>query len=892
MPRRHYFPSPRQPWPIFRTWLAILLVAALGSAIPAHAQDSGEASASNPNSSLPNLAGTGEVKLQVERFGVGGLSRPGEWAGIRIRFLDSSPKQRDIIIRLSGLDPDGDTPLVQREITANPGVWQSTWMYCRLPFWFNGTDALTLSASEAIDAQGQVGPEVSSSGFRAGRLLGRVQIAPRGPGSVLEPSVGLAGVVGTGTYGMMQYSTRINGSPWTPLGHELLQVSPRLEPSDFPDRWQGLLPFSVLVWGSGDPAELRGERAKAVRDWVTRGGHLVVLLPPLGETWTNKVSNELADLLPNVTIQRKEGVDLNPMRALITAKKDAVLPRSVVLHTFRPAEGTAISDAASIFETPAGECIAARRIIGSGAVTLVGLDLSNRALADRDLLEADVFWNRLLGRRGELMGSSDLTALANQTPGMTSRTATRFDSEIASQIAKTGRSAAGVLLGLSVFVLYWLAAGPLGYAYLKRKKQTRHAWLAYLGTAAVFTAIAWGGATLLRPSTASGSHLTLLDHIYGQPTQRARSWFTVLIPRYGDARIAIGEPQKAGAPSVESASTNLLTAFDAPWVDERQIATFPDARGYIVDARSPDRADVPVRSTVKQLQADWSGGPRWEMPRPIRPAATVAQQPIESTSDDAPRLWLDENRRPRGMLTHKLPGVLENVVVFVVAGQRPLNAREPQLSAQAQAFKISAWGPGDTLDLSKLGVAEKPTSAETFLDNLISSGRLFDDVTNRMSATPGGLTEQMNALAFFTQLGPPDFRSTGAGGRAQPVAQRAAAHGWDLGRWFTQPCIIIVGQLGIDKGLESPVPITLDGRAVPLTGRTVVRWVYPLDAAPPKYPAIEATGEGAPEGSPAARPLFEPTPQKDKPESPTQESPNPDASTPGGNSPSAAFEGN
>jgi hypothetical protein len=112
------------------------LVAALGSVIPAHAQDSGEASASNPNSSLPNLAGTGEVKLQVERFGVGGLSRPGEWAGIRIRFLDSSPKQRDIIIRLSGLDPDGDTPLVQREITANPGVWQSTWMYCRLPFWF------------------------------------------------------------------------------------------------------------------------------------------------------------------------------------------------------------------------------------------------------------------------------------------------------------------------------------------------------------------------------------------------------------------------------------------------------------------------------------------------------------------------------------------------------------------------------------------------------------------------------------------------------------------------------------------------------------------------------------------------------------------------------------
>ena len=36
---------------------------------PARAQKAPDAAASGPNSSLPNIAGTGEVKLQVERFG-------------------------------------------------------------------------------------------------------------------------------------------------------------------------------------------------------------------------------------------------------------------------------------------------------------------------------------------------------------------------------------------------------------------------------------------------------------------------------------------------------------------------------------------------------------------------------------------------------------------------------------------------------------------------------------------------------------------------------------------------------------------------------------------------------------------------------------------------------
>lgn len=835
-----------------RTWCdfvrlcVVALVLAISPLVAsARAQDVAGA-ASGPDAALPNIAGSGEVRLNVERFGVGDMIRPGDWSGVRIKFFDSAAKQRDIILRLAGPDPDGDTWLSQRELTANPGVWQSSWLYLRLPFWFNSTDALTLSAYEALDAEGQQSPEVSATGFRPGRLLGRVQIAPRGGMNVVEASVAMAGVIGTGGYGMLQYSTRTNAAPWTPLGHELLQVTPRLEPDELPDRWQGLASYSALVWGSGEPSELRGDRGRALREWVNRGGHLVIILPPVGETWTSAVSNELSDLLPAVRIERREAVDLTPYRPLFTDKKLAVMPKSAVVHFFRPASDALPSEAIPIFDSPDGDCVVVRRLVGIGAVTLIGLDLTNRAFADLDVLEADVFWNRLLGRRGQLEGSAELNAMALTTPGLTSRTLTRFDSEISSQIARTGRSATGVLMGLVVFIAYWLVAGPLGYALLKRKGMVRHAWMAYLGTAGLFTAIAWGGATLLRPSQTTGTHLTLLDHVYGQPVQRARSWFSLLIPRYGEAQVAIGEPQpRAGSISAAAPSADLLWAFDPPWADQRQIASFPDSRGYIVDSRAPNRAAFPVRSTVKQLQADWSGGPRWNMPRPVSPPAASSPPSAQSTpsasSSEPPRLWLDENRNANGLVAHDLPGELEDVVVMIVAGQRPLNVGEPLLTAQARAFKIRRWAPGDLLDLSKLRSGENAAAAEEFLRNLISSGRRFDDVLNRMSAGSVGITDQLYAIAFFTHLTPPDFREAAIAQRALPVAQRGATHCYDLGRWFTQPCIIIVGQMGAEKGVDSPVPITLDGEPVKMSGRTVVRWVYPLDAEPPRYPAVETT---------------------------------------------------
>lgn len=81
-------------------------------------------------------------------------------------------------------------------------------------------------------------------------------------------------------------------------------------------------------------------------------------------------------------------------------------------------------------------------------------------------------------------------------------------------------------------------------------------------------------------------------------------------------------------------------------------------------------------------------------------------------------------------------------------------------------------------------------------------------------------------------------------------------HGWDLGRWFTQPSLIVTGVLEIDQDDASengmPTPVWIDGRKVPASGTTIVTWVYPFAPAPPEYLDIagessseeEADGEG------------------------------------------------
>lgn len=785
-----------------------------------------------------------EVRIDLDRFGVGNIARPGDWAGIRVRVQDAALKSRDVIVRLATRDVDGDSPWYERAITTNPGVQQGVWLYARLPFADLSRTSMTISVHEAIPSPDDPG---APTGFVAGRLLGRSSVSPRGA-SVLAPNEGMIAILGPQPYGLQPYNQQAPNTtmPILPLGHEISTLAGGLAPADLPDQWQGLAPFPVLIWGQGEVSELRGDRARAVRDWVNRGGHLVVILPPVGQAWTNPTSNDLYDIMPVVSVTRREGVDLAPLRPILTSDANATMPGSVVLHHFTPVQGATPAEAVRLLVTPDGECVVVRRSVGAGAVTLVGIDLNLGRLAQFQLIDADVFWHRVLGRRGATNVSIDAIMKSKGGLGISaSRTFWAYDQDIAEMIAQRGQAAAGVALGFVVFVLYWLIAGPVGFGLLRVKKLSHHAWLAFVAAAAAFTAAAWGGATLLRPSKVAATHVTILDHVYGQPVQRARGWFSILIPWYGERAISVGEPGLEG-----THGSNLLAAWE-PFSAEFMTdpSSFPDARGYAIDARAPSRAVVPSRATSKQVQAEWAGGPRWRGPRPVDPAGTGTEVALAIHPEATTVQPLIT-----GTLVHELPGTLRNMFIIVVRGQSPLSDRRagvgviPAALPQVQGFVFtgppSGWPAETPLPLDRFTIRAGNALATSYdisrfverFRPVIPGGFISGPVRPDINKAP----ERFAALALFHHLAPPDFegaRVSNDGAGLTYAAYRSSTHGYDLSRWMTQPCIIILGTVGdADAGVESPIPINVDAQAVPTRGMTVYRWVYPLPDRPPRYP--------------------------------------------------------
>lgn len=793
-------------------------------------------------------AATGEVKVELAESGVGGVVRPGDWCGLRLRLTDTASTQREVLVRIHGSDPDGDIPLYQREQTTNPGTRQDVWLYPRLSFKLARGMSLTVTVNESIEGEG---PD-SLNGRRPGRLLARAQITLQG---VVPPQSGLIGVVyqqqvsrTLGLSGYMGSKLHTSNETWHTYGHERSAMA-ELGPADLPDRWMGLAPMDALVWAGGDPAELRGDRDRSVREWVERGGHLIVVLPAVGQTWSSATTNQLYDMMPVVAISREENVPMADYRPLLTNRARAMFPTTGVVHSFKPMAEAKPNEAIPILNGPDGRCVVVRRLVGAGAVTWIGLDLNTTILAQGSSIDADVFWNRVLGKRMATTDPEDekTTGDALIRMGLLNRQGVLFDEAIPGAINRKGSVALGILGAFGLFVLYWLIAGPLGFALLKRQNWQRHAWLAFVAAATGFTLISWGSATTLRPHNIDALHLTLLDHVYGQPIQRARMWASVLVPGYGTGTIAIGDRDATAGRSL-----NAVTVWDSSSDEASGWGGFPDARGYPVDTRVPDRWTFPTRATVKQIQADWAGGPVWKMPVPLgagdEGVGQLTINPASAVQRGEPYVT--------GVLKHEMPGSLRNVVVVAVRGQTDLQPSRTrmttlsqQLLANAYAWAITnEWRPGESLDLSII-TQSRVTDAdgrvvparipllETYLLGQVPALQAYQWSTGG-NPDPYTAEKKLRSLAFFNHLPPPTPDSS----NQSYAAQRTSTHGWDLGLWLTQPCIIVIGDV---DGVDSPVPLQIDGEPVPSRreSRVMVRWVYPLSANPPGHPKLLETNE-------------------------------------------------
>lgn len=775
----------------------------------------------------------GEVLIELGEgsFGVGGVARPGTWTGIRLRIDDPSAEARELLVRVAGTDPDGDTPMYE-QVVATGGGAVDAWAYVRLPTGLAAGDLFAVSAFEAIATEDPERP------YRAGRFVGRAFVGAR---LVVEASDGLIGVVNQrGSLGLSQFSLASQQGSFSPLGNERTEVVSQLGAESLPDRWMGLSGFEAIVWGDVSPTGLGTERPAAIAEWVLRGGHLVVVLPESAQEWTSG-ANPLQSILPRVSVRAVESsYPIDSLMGLFDwTRSVATLETpdpSVVVRELIPDPTARSGEAMAILSDREGRVLVSRRLVGQGMVTLVGINLNARGFLKHNLPRAEAFWSRILGRRGQYKSIAELndptTDLGKLGAMSRSRDVRWYDDDVASLIATSGRSAAALLLAFVTFTIYWGAAGPVGYWVLKRFSLVRHAWVMFLAMAGVFTLIAWSGAFALRPKSVSARHVSIIDHVYEQPVQRAIAWMSLLVPYYGEGTLRVADPAEGAL-----IGTDRLHNLVAPW-SPRQAregeGRFPDVRGYSIDARDPDRVTFPTRATVKQLEVQWAGEAlaAWRMPRPVLP---------EGAGDSGePRLSIDDRGFARGVLRHDLAGDLVDVVVIAARRQNSIGtALRDGLFVSARAAKRLRWAPGEAWDLASIDATGWEPLNLT-LDALVPQAR--GALSAGEETLFGTVEERLLGMSLFHLLEPPAYTVSSTSSATLP--RRWQMHGWDLSKWLTQPCIIVIGHMNEDA--PSPVPMVFGsgGREFPTRGRTLVRWVYPLEADPPDWVEIDGAGGG------------------------------------------------
>jgi hypothetical protein len=795
--------------------------------------------------------GSGEIDLTVRSFGVGNNARPGEWIGVWVEISDHADKARNVIVRIVDRDLDGDDALMQRTIVTNPGATQRVWLYMRLPFGDASSTDYDLTASDAV-ASGS--GEGDAQQYSPGRLLGTLRYTV--PTSAAVPmGIGTLPVVGPHGSGLEQYMwvpDTTGGFPKYALtGHEFTKVSTGLNLASLPDRWQGYSGITALAWTSAasedNPLNLRKDQADAIREYVKRGGHFVIVLPNVGQNWLAQPNNALAEILPAAKVTRTEGVSLEKYRTLLTGDTEVAYPAESVVHSFAPEGTTWPGDTFPLMVGPDGETVVLRRVVGAGIVTVVGFDLASIKLQQRThAFMAERFWNRVLGKRLRIPTPAEIAAgrKGQPTPGFVKdKEADSYDwtgqindidRSVVAAVNNEGTAAVGLLLAFVVFAGYWLLAGPVGYFVLKQRNWKQHAWVAFMLATGVFTAVSWGGASVLKGRRISGHHLTIIDSVYGQPVQRGRAWIGLILPKYGEQEVALASSSGSGMEW-----HNLISTWENPSVTGNTgWSTFPDARPYVVDCRTPDTIRFPARATTKQIQMDWAGAlpDGWVMPHPLAdPSVPVGKEiRIVDKPDQKERSWAIE-----GQVVHNLPAALKNVWVTVVRApieRIALPATELQVSAYM--VRLSAdWKPGEPLTLDSL--LTKPISMSDRADAALS--RIVPEPSR--TGFPGDYrTDDMARAISFMDMAKPADPVKGSNYATRTILNRNSTHGLDLSRWLSQPCIIIIGELGSnDRGdenqVECPLPIRVDNLAPNdarkrLTGRTIVRWIYPLEAAP------------------------------------------------------------
>lgn len=762
-----------------------------------------------------------EVLLDIEQgfLGLDGYVRPGTWTPIRLSVDNLAADDRDVIFRWEHQDEDGDRVSAERKVTlTRQRDDQPVWLYAAVPMTTSRDTRWNLRATDA----------------ESGELLAAASVQPNAE-LLLRDSEQLIAVTSTADLGLTDYQR--HETQQAPI-----QLVRGLSLSRLPDRWQGLEALSTFIWTQdlgGDPADpLQVSEAAllALREWVYRGGHLVVMLPEVGQTWT---SSPLADMLPVSAGQLRQGENETwPFLPWIGgSKSDEVQPLTVTRFDV----GVDDPRATVVLRDDDDEPIVVAARYGFGRVTVVGMDLTAPSVRlSADFSSQQRLWNHVFNWRFPVLSQ----ALAEgEIRANRMLAAERISQQVnligfvPDRIAMSGTVGTLLIGAIFLFGLYWLVAGWLIQPILKRKGLERLTWVGFVGLVLAFAGVAWGGAALLRPSGKSVSHVTVLDYDGNTGVARGRAFVSMFVPTFGRSEIATASPRIGALPTPPH---NLISS--PGFSPEAAETGFVDTQSYTVMAAEPDTLDVPVRATSKQLMVDYLGAVDGDMAGLARPFSIGVASPI--VADD--RGW------PVGEVRHTLPGTLTNVRIIFSQGEQidsrgDVRQLAPQVWSYVNAAGENRWSPGEPLVLKGRPEAknreplftpfrqwnqinsERDWKGEGFLGRRIGEqkGPGLGDLAGAGTgaADESVIARHFELLSFFDALPAPDVRRDPDSVDWTPsfILSRRLGQRLDLTPLTHGRRVIILAHL---RDSPLPVPLTIDGQTPASNGWTVVRWIY------------------------------------------------------------------
>ena len=791
------------------------------------------------------------VDLRLEAFGALNAFRPGDLVGIRLQATSRLPAAAECLLQWELPNADGDMMAHVRTLTLAPGQKSSRWLYARLPPVDTAALTSTVFTVRAFETRdGQRVREVGALRFRPGDAMQ--------PALPVELRQGLIGVIGDGRMGLAAFETGFDGGPIPSMSEET-RLARVPKPADLPDRWEGLASFEAIAWGgTSGPQGVPIDRLQAMRTWVERGGHLVIVLPEGSDAWGLRGSRHgLSDLLPSKGSRVVEGVRVRDLLPLLSKRTDlrrrdarvsmTVFDPATIDDDWKPLVRAPTGDD-KVMQGIEGQAVAVQRTLGAGRVTLIGLDvdaLHRQALTGEGLPEADSFWNLILGRRADAPSDSDYRRWSEADPRQLAKPSDgNYDAGSGSTIRAflaEGQGRAGRLLAVLAFcALYFMLAVPLPWLLLRRRGGLKWTWPAFAGVALLASLAASTLVTLGGNAGIAVRHLTVLDAIetrQAEPTVRGVSWLVSRLDGFGSVTVRLGQ----------AGGTDVLADWTPP--GDRSPG-FPDAARGERDMDEPAALRLPARNTSTDLQGWWQGKPPADWGRvvhqdPDRPVRSITH------TGKSPRMGLE------GRILHTLPGPLRRVTLIHVGpflwearAWRDRNSGEivPSGLPPRPAFMctLPQWD-GQPLDVGEAlyGLLNPSSTRPSVHPGSMDDGSLIRELSDEyldpllsraspimLGAMPTDVSiedreRNLDMLSLFDMLPPPMYRQSAPQAPPPVRFSRSLGRELDLSPWFTRPCLIVIGFLDAQP---LPVSLTLDGEPAASTGTVMVRWVLPLPA--------------------------------------------------------------